>query len=135
MPKKTVFLTTLLASLLTVGVAPARADHPDRSRPHTRIEVSRLEVLSHRLERSVRHLQREVRRCTDDRRQREHKALPALHRLEKRGSLASEWKRTERGRRARYYHLTDQGAEELDALRARWKGSAWAVQQVLEAKG
>jgi hypothetical protein len=86
MPKKTVVLTTLLASLLAVGVAPARADHPDRSRPHTRIEVSRLEVLSHRLERSVRHLQREARRCTDDRRHREHKALPALHRLEKRAS-------------------------------------------------
>ena len=77
-----------------------------------------------------------IESVTGDRLTVEEGALyPALHRLEKRGSLASEWKRTERGRRARYYHLTDQGAEELDALRARWKGSAWAVQQVLEAKG
>ena len=86
MPKKTVFLTTLLASLLVVGVASARADHSDRSRPHTRMDVSRLEGLSHRLERSVRHLQREVRRCTDHRRHRAHKPLPAMYRLENRAS-------------------------------------------------
>jgi hypothetical protein len=42
--------------------------------------------LSHRLERSVRNLQREARRSTDHRRHREHEALPALHRLEKRAS-------------------------------------------------
>ena len=86
MPKKTVFLATLLAFLLVVGVAPARANHPDRGRSHTRIDVSRLEVLSLRLERRVLHLQREARRWTDDRRHREHKALPALQRLEKRAN-------------------------------------------------
>jgi hypothetical protein len=86
MPKKTVFLTTLLASLLVIGVAPARADRPDRSGSHRRVDASRLEVLSHQLERSVRHLQREARRCIDDRRHRGHRSLPALHRLEKRAS-------------------------------------------------
>ena len=86
MPKKTVLLTALLTSLLAVGVAPARADHSDRNRSHTRMEVSRLEVLSHRLERSVRHLQHEVRHCTDVRRHRAHKAVPAMHRLENRAS-------------------------------------------------
>jgi hypothetical protein len=86
MPKKTIFLTTLLASLLVIGVAPARADRPDRSGSHRRIDASRLEVLSHRLERSVQHLQREARRSIDHRRHRGHKSLPALHRLERRAS-------------------------------------------------
>jgi len=60
---------------------------------------------------------------------------PALHRLEKRGWLQSEWQRTEHGRRARYYRITADGLRELDALRERWEGSAWAVRQVLEAEG
>lgn len=60
---------------------------------------------------------------------------PALHRLEKRDRLTSEWQRTEHGRRARYYRLTPDGLRELDALRERWEGSAWAVRQVLEAEG
>lgn len=72
---------------------------------------------------------------TGDRLTVEEGALyPALHRMEKRGWLTSEWKRTEHGRRARYYRLTDQGREELEALRARWEGSAWAVRRVLDAE-
>lgn len=58
---------------------------------------------------------------------------PALHRLEKRGLLTSEWGRTERGRRARYYGLTEAGRAELDALRRRWDESTWAVRQVLDS--
>jgi hypothetical protein len=86
MPKKTVFLTTLLASFLVIGVAPARADRPDRSGSHTRIDASRLEVLSRQLERSVRHLQREARRSIDERRHRGSGSIPALNQLEKRAS-------------------------------------------------
>jgi len=58
---------------------------------------------------------------------------PALHRLEKRGLLASEWGRTERGRRARYYGLTEAGRSELEVLRRRWDESTWAVRQVLDS--
>ena len=77
-----------------------------------------------------------IESVTGDRLTVEEGALyPALHRLEKRGSLASEWRKTDRGRRARYYRITGQGVEELEALRARWEGSAWAVKQVLEAGG
>lgn len=72
---------------------------------------------------------------TGDRLTVEEGALyPALHRLEKRGWVTSEWQRTERGRRARYYSLTPRGLEELAALRERWEGSAWAVRQVLDAE-
>lgn len=72
---------------------------------------------------------------TGDRLTVEEGALyPALHRLEKRGLLTSEWQRTDRGRRARFYSLTDEGHTALDQLRERWEGSAWAVRQVLEAE-
>jgi transcriptional regulator len=72
---------------------------------------------------------------TGDRLSVEEGALyPALHRMEKRGWLASEWHRTEHGRRARYYRLTDAGSEELETRRARWESSVSAVQEVLEAE-
>jgi PadR family transcriptional regulator PadR len=77
-----------------------------------------------------------IESVTRDRLSVEEGALyPALHRLEKRGWLTSEWKRTERGRRARYYRLTSEGRTELEALRRRWDNSTWAVRQVLEAGG
>lgn len=84
--KKTALLTLSLVSLLVVCVASAHADHPYRSRSHTRVDVSRLERMSHRLERSVQRLRREATRCTDERRHREHRALHRLHVLEKRAS-------------------------------------------------
>ncbi|MEM7414969.1 MAG: PadR family transcriptional regulator [Gemmatimonadota bacterium] len=73
---------------------------------------------------------------TGDRLTVEEGALyPALHRMEKRGWLESEWKRTERGRRARYYRITPSGSAQLDALTLKWTDSARAVQQVLESEG
>ena len=73
---------------------------------------------------------------TGDRLTVEEGALyPALHRMEKRGWLTSEWGRTDRGRRARLYSLTSDGEAQLDALRRRWEDSTWAVKQVLEAEG
>jgi PadR family transcriptional regulator, regulatory protein PadR len=76
-----------------------------------------------------------IEAVTGDRLTVEEGALyPALHRLEKRGCLTSEGRRTEHGRRARYYRLTADGRLELEALRRRWEGSAWAVRQVLDAE-
>ena len=73
---------------------------------------------------------------TGDRLTVEEGALyPALHRMEKRGWLASDWGKTENGRRARYYRLTAEGHAELNSRQARWAGSVWAVQQVLESEG
>jgi len=77
-----------------------------------------------------------IESVTGDRLTVEEGALyPALHRMEKRGWLASEWQRTDRGRRARFYRLTSEGQAELARLRARWADSTWAVEQVLEAEG
>lgn len=73
---------------------------------------------------------------TGDRLSVEEGALyPALHRMEKKGWLVSEWKRTDRGRRARVYRPTDEGLTELDRQVERWEGSAWAIQRVLAAGG
>lgn len=46
---------------------------------------------------------------------------PALHRLEARGLIASEWKASDLNRRAKYYRLTDAGREQLVAEQSKWK--------------
>jgi PadR family transcriptional regulator, regulatory protein PadR len=46
---------------------------------------------------------------------------PALHRLENRGFLASEWKKTETGREAKFYWLTRKGRKQLEAEAASWQ--------------
>ncbi len=56
---------------------------------------------------------------------------PALHRLERRGLLSSEWGRTETNRRAKFYSLTRAGLEHLEAESARWSGFSEAVRAVL----
>ena len=77
-----------------------------------------------------------IESVTGDRLTVEEGALyPALHRMERRGHLRSEWRRSERGRRARYYALTASGREELTRLVQRWSGSAQAIGQVLAAGG
>jgi transcriptional regulator len=58
----------------------------------------------------------------------------ALHRMEQRGWLDSDWGITENNRRAKYYALTDAGRAELTAARARWSTYARAVFRVLEAR-
>jgi transcriptional regulator len=57
---------------------------------------------------------------------------PALHRLEHNGWIASEWKPSENGRRAKYYSLTDTGRRKLDDERALWAKLSAGVALVLE---
>jgi PadR family transcriptional regulator PadR len=45
---------------------------------------------------------------------------PALHRLEKRGWIASEWKTSENNQRAKYYRLTPAGRRQLTSEQSRW---------------
>lgn len=56
---------------------------------------------------------------------------PALHRLERKGLLESEWGRTETGRRAKFYRLTKSGAAHLDRESARWEEFSGAVSAIL----
>jgi len=46
---------------------------------------------------------------------------PALHRLEKQGWVASEWKQTEANQRAKVYRLTSEGKKHLRAEQSRWR--------------
>ena len=45
---------------------------------------------------------------------------PALHRLENKGFLAADWKTSETGREAKYYSLTKQGENQLEAEERNW---------------
>jgi PadR family transcriptional regulator, regulatory protein PadR len=58
---------------------------------------------------------------------------PALHRLEKRGWLAAEWRESETGREAKFYSLTRLGRTQLDAEAANWARLAGAVSLILKA--
>jgi transcriptional regulator len=52
---------------------------------------------------------------------------PALHRLEMRGLLASEWGASEKNRRAKYYRLTTAGQKQLAAESERWARLSSAI--------
>lgn len=58
---------------------------------------------------------------------------PALHRLEDRGLLESEWGVSDEGRRARFYTLTPEGRRQFAAERESWNLFATAVEHVLQA--
>ncbi len=52
---------------------------------------------------------------------------PALHRLEKRGCVQSEWKTSENKQRAKYYRLTAAGKKQLVLEESRWSQIVEAV--------
>jgi transcriptional regulator len=69
-----------------------------------------------------------IRISSSDALQIEHGSIyPALHRLESRGWLASEWKMSEANRRAKYYRLTAQGKKQLLEEQSKWKQLVRAI--------
>lgn len=60
--------------------------------------------------------------------------FPALHRLEQKGWLVSEWGESENRRKAKFYALTRSGRARLEKEKENWRRVALAVGQVLEAK-
>lgn len=56
---------------------------------------------------------------------------PALHRLENRGLLTSDWKNTDTGREAKFYGLTPKGRAALEAETANWRRLSDAITAVL----
>jgi PadR family transcriptional regulator, regulatory protein PadR len=58
--------------------------------------------------------------------------FPALHRMEERGWLASEWGASENNRRAKYYRLTAAGRRQLNAETERWGRISFAISHALE---
>jgi PadR family transcriptional regulator PadR len=58
--------------------------------------------------------------------------FPALHRLEQRGWLTSEWGESENRRRAKYYRLTARGRKQLRVEAQQWQRIALAIGLALE---
>ena len=58
---------------------------------------------------------------------------PALHRLEERGLVKSEWQLSPNNRRAKFYQLTTRGRQQLRTETASWTEFVDAVGKVLHA--
>jgi len=58
---------------------------------------------------------------------------PALHRLEARGWIRSEWGTSENNRRAKFYRLTSLGLGQLAEETEQWDAFAAAVRRILTA--
>jgi transcriptional regulator len=74
-----------------------------------------------------------IQRTSDEVLQVEHGSLyPALHRLERKGLLASKWETPkDRNREFKYYRLTPKGKKQLAAEESKWKQLARAIGQVM----
>ena len=58
---------------------------------------------------------------------------PALHRLELRGLLSSQWDVSANKRRAKYYRLTAIGGKRLKETIESWRRTSAAINRILES--
>jgi PadR family transcriptional regulator, regulatory protein PadR len=73
-----------------------------------------------------------LQQITDDVLRIEEGSLyPALHRMERKGWIESEWGLSENNRRAKYYTLTREGRKQLRADSSTWSVFSTAVSKVL----
>jgi PadR family transcriptional regulator PadR len=74
-----------------------------------------------------------IQRTTHDFLQTQHGSLyPALHRLERRGWVASKWETgPDSNREFKYYRLTDKGKKRLAVEESQWKQMTEAVARVM----
>jgi PadR family transcriptional regulator, regulatory protein PadR len=59
---------------------------------------------------------------------------PALHRLQARGLVTSQWTLSDTNRRVRCYDLTEQGKQQLRAELTRWERLSVAVSRALTSR-
>jgi PadR family transcriptional regulator len=77
---------------------------------------------------------RRVQQLSEDALRVEEGSLyPALHRIEERGFVDSDWGTSENNRRAKYYRLTRAGRRRLEAEAGEWKRLSLAITRVMEA--
>jgi transcriptional regulator len=75
-----------------------------------------------------------IEQATDDALRVEEGSLyPALHRLEARGLVSTDWGVSENNRRARFYTLTKSGRARLKVETASWRRFAAAMFAALDA--
>ncbi len=74
-----------------------------------------------------------IQQTTEDLLQVQHGSLyPALHRLERKGWVASKWEQApDRNREFKYYRLTAAGRKRLLHEESKWEKMARAVAQVM----
>lgn len=83
------------------------------------------------------HIGKHIRRTTSDFLQMQHGSLyPALHRLERRGWVVSNWEMaSDRNREFKYYRLMEKGRKRLLIEELQWKQMAEAVARVMWPAG
>ena len=59
---------------------------------------------------------------------------PALHQLEKKGQIKSEWRTAENGRERKYYSLTPKGRKAATTYEKQWQHLTSAIAAILESK-
>jgi PadR family transcriptional regulator PadR len=59
--------------------------------------------------------------------------FPAFRRLEREGSITSDWRATENNRRAKYYRITDAGRRQLQTETRDWRRQVLAIKWILDA--
>jgi PadR family transcriptional regulator PadR len=57
---------------------------------------------------------------------------PALHRMERKGLISSEWGTSENNRRAKYYKLTKFGRQQLHAEASKWDRIVQAIASIMQ---
>src|SRR5262245_30918432 len=57
---------------------------------------------------------------------------PALHRLEAKGWIAASWELSDKGKRARFYRLTQLGRKQLADEQSKWEAFSRAMGLILE---
>ncbi len=73
-----------------------------------------------------------IQRTSEEQLQVETGSLyPALHRLEAKGWVAASWEHSDKGKRARYYRLTNAGRRQLAAEHTKWDAFSRAVGLIL----
>ena len=79
-------------------------------------------------------LQEAARRSANAFEFKEGTLYPALHQLERKGQIKSEWRTAENGRERKYYSLTAKGKKTAREYEKQWHHLAGAIAAVLESK-
>lgn len=58
---------------------------------------------------------------------------PSLYRMEEKGWIEAEWRKTENNRRAKYYSLTRSGRKQLEAEQANWDRMSAVIALVMQS--
>jgi len=74
-----------------------------------------------------------IQRTSEDLLQVETGSLyPALYRLEAKGWIAASWELSDKGKRARYYRITQKGRKQLASEQTKWAAFARAMGLLLK---